>query len=276
VSTPRTVSESASRSNSPTTTTTTALTTTTEIAPGSCASKPSRPREGIYTDKPVLRGQFHKWGAILYPPLLGFPLFLRAAAASQNTATSLVPQALLFSFAVMLITTISGTLHTYPFKDEETYMLFRRLDFMGIFVGIACFYSSMGRLTMGQHSMWMTIEGVVWTCAIVGTFLKWKVPDAPPLVNALVFIVQAWMTTPTLCYFFEENTPEVTLSMVLGGISCTLGALAYGLRFPRNEAGREQHEIIFGPHEAFHFGTLCMFAGFWYCTWSKITQLGGL
>eukprot|EP00536_Pseudo-nitzschia_multiseries_P017367 jgi/Psemu1/292989/fgenesh1_pg.1521_\ len=98
--------------------------------------------EGVYVDKPVLRGKFHKWGAILYPPLLGIPLHLRALSTASATATGgatatpfaaataggalassssstsassaghdLVAASLLFSFAVESIMVVSATLH---------------------------------------------------------------------------------------------------------------------------------------------------------------------
>lgn len=243
---------------------------------------------GVYVDKPVLRGQFHKWGAIVYPPLLGLPLYLRAvkmaaaqarvhSATTTTTARSLSPDlvraTMLFSFAVQSIMVISATLHTYPWKTKRWHRVARKLDFTAIFVGIASFYSSMGKLLMGHHPLFSrTIEPLVWTCALVGTILKWFVPDAPPWANAVVFLVQGWASLPLIPTMFRSATLHEALGMFSGGVFVTLGALAYSLQWPHNIHGKQQRDIVFGPHEMFHVGTLFMIVSFWYTMWMSVSS----
>jgi len=237
------------------------------------------PPDGIYVNKPVLRGQFHKWGAILFPPLMGLPLCLKAsraaASTNSNASGSLLKTALLFCFGAELIMTISGTLHTYKWKTEKAHQRARKLDFTGIFVGIACFYSSLGRLVMGSHPLWNPIEQIVWACAILGTLLKWKVPDAPHWANASIFLVQGWASLPLVPFllFSDAVSTKTAVSVLAGATFVTLGALAYSLQWPFNTARKQPFEIVFGPHEMFHVGTLFMFVSFTVTMWTRITEL---
>lgn len=225
------------------------------------------PEDGIYVNKPVLRGQFHKWGAILYPPLLGLPLCLRAKAAQ------LLAPALLFSFAIESILIVSGTLHTFPWQTERSHQNARKLDFTAIFIGIACFYSSMGKLVLGHHSLWDPIETIVWTSAFLGTILKWKFPDAPHWANAAIFLVQGWAALPLVPDLFRLSSFKVAGGTFVGGVFVTLGALAYSLQWPRNVHNKDQYEIFFGPHEMFHLGSLFMVASFWFTMMTRIEEL---
>ncbi len=238
---------------------------------------PTQPPEGIYANKPLLRGQLHKWGAILFPPLLGLPLCWKAVRTPPTT-TATTPNALrsclLYCFAIELIMGISATLHTFPWKTEASHQTARKLDFTGIFIGIACCYSSLGRFVMGAHPFWNTIEATVWTCAILGTVLKWKVPDAPHWANASIFLVQGWATLPLVPFLFSERVSRTTaVSLVAGGVFVTLGALAYSLQWPYNIHQKDQFEIVFGPHEMFHLGTILTFVSFWICMWTRISEL---
>lgn len=250
--------------------------------------KPSaldRPLEGIYTDKPVLRGQFHKWGAILYPPLLGIPLLLKARSSPRA-----LEAALIFNFAVESILVISARLHTCQWKTLGSFQNARFMDFAAIFFGIACFYSSMGRLLMEEYHpvLWRTIEGVVWLAALAGTFNKWnsKNKNTPPVVNGIVFLVQGWATLPCIPSLWANSSWKITGGLLGGAYFGTLGALAYVFQWPNHcnddtkcrssaskLATKPQREIIFGPHEMFHVGTLFLFVSFWFAMWFKISEL---
>ena len=229
------------------------------------------PPTGIYRNKPLLRGQFHKWGAILYPPLLGLPLCIRASSNKQ-----LLQASFLYNFSVESIMAVSATLHTWRWQTEKNHQNARKLDFTAIFVGIACSYSSLGRLTMGHHPWWNSIEKLVWACACIGTLTKWKIPDCPHWVNGLVFIGQGWATLPVLPEFFRSASSRVAVSLVLGGACVTLGALAYAFQwtpYKKQQEHLQPYEIIFGPHELFHVGSLFMVVFFWYTMWTRVGEL---
>ena len=236
------------------------------------------PPEGIYRNKPVLRGQFHKWGAILFPPLLGLPLCrkaLTANAAKATNAPNFFKASLLFCLGIESVLVISATLHTFPWKTETNHQKARKLDFTGIFFGTACLYSSMGKLAMGDHFLWNPIERIVWACAILGTVLKWKVPDCPHWVNAAVFLVQGWAGFPLVpdLLFGKATSLTTAFSMFLGGIFVTLGALAYSFQWPYNKHQKAPYQIVFGPHEVFHIASLFCFGCFWISMWTRISEL---
>jgi len=224
----------------------------------------------VYVDKPILRGQFHKFGALLYPPFFGLPLYFRARSLSNETMFATV----LFSLAVESILVISATLHTYPWQTERAYLIARKLDFVAIFVGISLLYSSMGKLLLGHHRYYIYIELLVWVCAMVGATTKCFFPDAPPWLNASMFLTQGWACAPLIPALFRTATLPEAMGLFVGGVFVTLGALAYSLQWPRNRRCRPQREIVFGPHEMFHVGTLLMFASFWYTMWMRVVRVG--
>lgn len=229
-------------------------------------SKINNPSKYIYTNKPLLRGEFHRVGALLYPLLLGWPLYLRASSASHKQA------AILFSCAVEGILVVSATLHTFPWllgRHERHYQVARKADFAMIFIGIALLYSSLGKILLGHLAVYKkVIEPLVWTCAGVGVFLKSWFPEAPPWVNAMIFLLQGWAVGPLVPVLFRTATLAEACGLVAGGIFITLGATAYSVRWP--EGHWKFHPHVFGPHEMFHVGTLFMFVAFWCTMWMRV------
>lgn len=220
------------------------------------------PDRGVYWDKPLLRGEFHRAGAFLYPPFLGLPLFLRASTPAFKVAT------LIFSSAVTGIMTVSAALHTFPWKEHKWHQRARKADFAMIFVGIALFYSSMGRVLFGSTKIFSAIiEPLVWLCASVGVLTKWFVPDSPPWVNAVIFLTQGWACAPLVPTLFRTASLGEAMGLVMGGVFITLGAAAYSFQWPNSR----RHKDVFGPHEMFHVGTMCMFLSFWFTMWMGVT-----
>jgi channel protein (hemolysin III family) len=238
---------------------------------------------GIYVDKPILRGQFHKYGAILYPFLFGLPLYFRAISKSASAASAtspsttnsnnlLVLSTILFNLAIESIMIISATLHTYKWKSNYWHLFTRKLDFTAIFVGIALIYSSLGKLLLGNHPLYFVLELVVWISAIAGTIMKWFIPDCPHYFNGLIFMVQGWAGLPLVPTLFRTCHIREAMSIFSGGIFITLGAVAYSFQWPKPKLHvQQQRDIIFGPHELFHVSSLLMFLSMWYTMWFNIS-----
>jgi channel protein (hemolysin III family) len=241
---------------------------------------------GIYVDKPILRGQFHKYGAILYPFLFGLPLYFRAirsasitspTTANNNNSGILVISTILFNFAIESIMIISATLHTYKWKSNYWHMFTRKLDFTAIFFGIALIYSSLGKLLLGKHPMYFCLEIVVWISAIAGTVMKWFIPDCPHYLNGLIFVIQGWAGLPLVPTLLRTCHIREAIGLLSGAIFVTLGALAYSLQWPKPKLKQQQQilsqrDITFGPHELFHVSSLFMFLSFWYTMWFNVSS----
>lgn len=213
------------------------------------------PRGGIHVQRPQLRGELHKASAILYPPLGGLPLFLRASTPSLKAAS------LVFSLAVEGILGVSATLHTFPWRREGVYRIARKVDYAMIFVGIALFYSSLGRLLLGAAPSFGTVEAAVWTCAAAGVALKCVFLEAPRWLEASIFLAQGWAGASLLPALVAESP-----AVVGGGLCVTLGAVAYGMQWPNHP----RHISLFGPHEVFHLSTVACFLSFWWAMWMRV------
>ena len=155
-------------------------------------------------------------------------------------------------------------------------MVARKADFAMIFIGIALLYSSLGKLLLGSASsrLFTTIvEPLVWICALVGVVTKSCFPEAPPWVNATMFLVQGWAVGPLVPLLFRTATLAEAVGLVSGGIFITLGATAYSVRWPNGRPGQHHWPFsphVFGPHEMFHVGTLFMFVSFWWTMWMRV------
>ena len=226
--------------------------------------------ERIYTNKPLLRGEFHRFGALLYPFVLGIPLYVRAKPQHRKAS-------LCFSAAVEGIMVVSGVLHTTPWRQRHMalYEAVRKADFCMIFVGIALFYSSIGKLLFADATVLFgkVIEPVVWTAAIAGAVAKCVFPNAPHWCNALIFLLQGWAAGPLVPALFQKGkavvrTAEI-VGLLLGAGFVTFGATAYSVQWPSAHVWNAR---IFGPHEMFHAGTIGMFVAFWSTMWLRVAR----
>jgi len=210
--------------------------------------------------KPKLRGELHRAGAFLYPPIFGIPLFFRAAPAYKVST-------LIFSLAVEGIMAISAILHTVSWRNEGPFQNARKADFSMIFIGIALFYSSLGKILMGGAQMFSSvIEPLVWICAAVGVTFKCLIPNGPNWLNTVAFLTQGWAVLPVLPFMFRTASVLETTGLLMGAVFTTGGAIALMCRWPNNW----RYKSIFGPHEMFHAGTVLMFVSFWFTMWLRV------
>jgi len=183
---------------------------------------------------------------------------------------------------------VSGMLHTYPWQTQYWYQFTRKLDFVTIFLGIASFYSSVGKLLLGSHPWYPWIETLEWCLAILGSSMKWCFPNCKPVLNATLFLFQGWIVLPLVPTLFRTCSYHEAMGMCLGGVFATCGAVAYSVQWPLPHQYKQQQQqqgtstltstawsqrdLVFGPHEMFHAGTVLMFLSFWYTMWMKVSS----
>jgi len=160
---------------------------------------------------------------------------------------------------------VSAMLHTFPWRNEKPFQNARKADFAMIFIGIALFYSSMGKLLLGSANIWCFIEPLVWTCAAMGVLTKCFVPNAPKWLNAGAFLTQGWACLPLMPTLFRTASVSEAAGLLTGGAFITLGVAAYIFHWPNG-----RYREVFGPHEMFHVGTLLMFVSFWFTMWVRV------
>lgn len=203
--------------------------------------------------KDPVSGLTHLAGAIA--SIAGL-VFLIISAASRHSAIDVVSFTL-FGSSLILLYTASALYHLLNMSEKATRIL-RKIDHIMIYFLIAGTYTPivLGPLIGGWG--W-SIFGVVWGLAITGLFLTIFWLKAPRWVTTSIYLSMGWVVIiavyPMITIFTEKGAFNSLLWLLLGGLSYTIGAVIYGLKWPKLK------NKYFGFHEIFHIfvmiGSLC-------------------
>mmetsp|Transcript_58154 Transcript_58154/g.159606 ORF Transcript_58154/g.159606 Transcript_58154/m.159606 type:complete len:150 (+) Transcript_58154:109-558(+) len=141
-----------------------------------------------------------------------------------------------------------------------------------IFLGIGLLYSSMGGLIMGHSAIFRrVIAPIVWGSAVVGIATKAVFINTARWIEAAAFLLQGWACILGYPIIRAVLSPAQWAIMFGGGLSFTLGVLAYVLQWPDFAWHRDR----FRAHEAFHLGTIGGFGCFSLLMRSLLVAAGG-
>ncbi len=152
---------------------------------------------------------------------------------------------LIFSASLLFLFSMSGVYHGLP--PGPWRVLFRRLDYAGIWIVIAGSATPVHILLLKGHWRWGLIS-LFWVAAITSLVLidyyfdqlpYWGIVTAYVGVSCLGFITFAKITAR---YGWKE-----TLLLFLGGVAYASGAVIDYIQGPVILTG------VLGPHELFHF-----------------------
>ena len=90
----------------------------------------------------------------------------------------------------------------------------------------------------------------VWSITLVGIFVKIVIRAVPKWITAIIFIVQGWLALFLIPIVLDANSPFEFQVLFFGGITYTVGAMVYVIKWP-NPWPR-----VFGYHEIFHAFTV--------------------
>lgn len=195
-------------------------------------------------EKPILRGWLHLGAA---------PIALVAGLAIVAFAPTLagrVSAAIYTITAVMLFGT-SAVYHRGNWSPRTKAVL-RRMDHANIFLIIAGSYTPLCVLLLSQRTSTIVLS-IVWTGAILGVLARIFWLEAPRWLYVPLYLILGWVAVGFLGHFYETGGAAVVTLIAVGGFCYTLGAVIYGLKWPR---GSQQY---FGFHEIFHALTIAGF-----------------
>ena len=163
--------------------------------------------------------------------------------------------------SVSLLYFCSANYHLFKVNQKAERIL-RKLDHIMIYILIAGTYTPvcLGPLRGGWG--W-SIFGVIWGLAIFGLFLTIFWINAPRWLTTGIYLGMGWMVIiaiyPMIVTFKELNSLYSLFWLLAGGIFYTIGAILYGLKWPKLK------NKYFGFHEIFHiFIMLGSFCHFWF------------
>lgn len=197
--------------------------------------------EVLSHQKPLLRGWLHLVGVVVL--LACSPiLFVRAQNAAQ------VGWALCYVVGVGAMMTTSALFHRIQWAPGPRRAM-RRADHSAIFLAITGSYLAIAGLTM-HGTIRLVLILVITGGAVVGIAIRQLALDTPKWVNTLPYLVVGWAAVTVMPQIYRGGGPLCFTLVVGGGLAYSIGAAAYGTKWPKLSPR------VFGYHELFHAFTL--------------------
>jgi len=174
-------------------------------------------------------------------------VFLLTKAISLGTPTHIVGFSI-FGASLILLYTASTVYHMLDISDKVNLIL-RKIDHMMIFVLIAGTYTPIC-ITALKGSWGFTLLAIIWTIGILGIILKLFWMDAPRWFSTAIYTAMGWLIVIAIYPLSKVLPTGALVYMGLGGVFYTVGAVIYGLKWPKINF---KH---FGFHEIFHIFVL--------------------
>jgi hemolysin III len=200
-------------------------------------------------EKPLLRGHFHQ---AMFFVSLGACLLLIFKADSKIETISTV----IYSLGVLTMYGISALYHRVTWSPERR-LFMKKLDHSAIYIMIAGTFTPITQLALPPDSGTKLLISI-WAIALLGIIQSMFFVNLPKIVSAVLYLIAGYMIAP----YFSELIPRIgTTNLILiiaGGVSYSIGAIAYGLKRP------VFNPTYFGYHEFFHI-LVCIGSVFHFC-----------
>jgi hemolysin III len=161
----------------------------------------------------------------------------------------------IFGGGMILLYTASTLYHWLPLS-EPGIRLFKQIDHSMIFFFIAATYTPICLIPLRGPWGW-SMFGFIWGFALAGIGLKIFWIHAPRWLSTGVYLAMGWLVLVGI-YPLVQNLPTPALLwLVAGGLSYSIGAIIYAIKWPNPIPDH------FGFHEIFHLfvigGSACHF-----------------
>ena len=187
--------------------------------------------------KPLLRGHFHQAMFFIFIGAL-VPLILRTTTSLEFISI------FLYGICTLLMFGMSALYHRINWKPKAR-LIWKKCDHAGIYLMIAGSCTPTALLGLRGNSA-LTFLAAIWVVAGVGVLQSFFFVHLPKIVSALIYIGAGFLVTPYLGELARSIGHANMVLLILGGTAYTIGALCYGLKWPKLSPK------YFGYHEVFH------------------------
>jgi hemolysin III len=192
----------------------------------------------VINQKPLLRGHFHQ--AMFFVALGGLtPLLLRTT--NLNDFISI----LIYSVCALFLFGTSALYHRINWISSDKRLLFKKLDHSGIYLMIAGSFTPIALKGLPIEKA-QTLLFIIWMIALIGIFKSFLFPKLPKIISSLIYISTGYIIFPYLSDLKINLGIDNIILIFLGGLSYIIGALCYGLKWPK------LNPAYYGYHEIFH------------------------
>ena len=199
----------------------------------------SSPREEL------ANGLTHAFGAVL--SVLAGVVLVQKALANDNLSELL--SYLVFSVSML---TLYGSSAIYHLSTSDlTKRFFRVMDHLSIYFLIAGTYTPVV-LGVGGRAGWI-VFAVIWIEAAIGSLFKFRYWGRYGFLHLSVYIAMGWTIVLAWDSILMKVPTELRLWAFAGGVTYTLGTLAYAAKkLPYHHA--LWHLFVLGGSACFFFG----------------------
>jgi hemolysin III len=203
--------------------------------------------------KPLLRGWFHPLAAVV--SLVATIVLLYRTAHDPPRFVSL----LIFGLSMVLLFAVSSVYHIGNWSPRPRAVL-RAFDHSNIYVLIAGTYTP---ICVNVLSGWtrVLVLTLVWAVAVAGISTSWVSTKLPKWATSGIYIAMGWIVLIPMPTLLERLPGVALLTMILGGVSYTLGGIVYAMKRPN------PFPAVFGYHEIFHLFVVAGSAFFAVMVW---------
>jgi hemolysin III len=163
-------------------------------------------------------------GAGLGLSVLG--LFLLIFKALELNNTRIILSFAIFGTSLILLYSASTLYHST--KNLRKRFTFKVFDHIAIFVLIAGTYTPFALVTLQGRTGWI-ILGVVWTIALLGTFLKLFFTGRFKIFSTLLYVGMGWVIVFAIEPLMENLSSQGLWWLLGGGLAYTIGAILYSI-----------------------------------------------
>ena len=213
-------------------------------------------------NKPRFRGWIHVYSAAT--AVAAGASLVAVSWAVGSTKAGLAT--LLYTFATIIMFTVSATYHRVDWKSETARKWMKRADHSMIFVFIAGSYTPFALLALPPNAAKLMLM-IVWGGAAAGILLKMLWPSAPRWVGVPLYILLGWVAVWYIGTILHSAGVAALVLLVVGGALYSIGGILYALKWP------DPWPSTFGYHEVFHACTavaaICHYIAMWFAVFSN-------
>ena len=192
---------------------------------------------GIDYQKPLLRGVTHL--------VMFFISFIACSFLIYYSNTTLeIAANTIYSIGLCTMFGISALYHRLN-CSIKTKLTLRKLDHCGIFIMIAGSFTPICLLALPSDSGNKLLI-IVWSLAFVGIIQSIFLTRIHRWLRASLYLIVGYMAFPFIKVLYLSLSLYKLVLIGVGGAVYSLGAIGYGLKFPK------LNPEIFGFHEMFH------------------------
>lgn len=207
--------------------------------------------------KPRFRGWIHVYSA--GTAVAAGASLVAVSWAVDSTRAGLAT--MLYTFATIIMFTVSATYHRVNWKSPTARMWMKRADHSMIFVFIAGSYTPFALLALPPDQAKLMLW-IVWGGAAGGILLKMLWPSAPRWVGVPLYILLGWVAVWYTGTILHNAGVTAMVLLFVGGALYSIGGVLYAIKWP------DPWPRTFGYHEFFHACTavaaICHYIAMWF------------